>query len=66
MNDIAPNIEAPRNGTWIGEWERSFLWDTSMDEDAEGDPCWMREYLLHDGHEECCHHTDYAIIMEDE
>lgn len=43
--------------SWVGEWRLGWRWDTSMPRDAEGDAVWIREYLEHDGHEDCCRHT---------
>lgn len=55
-------LEPPPNTSWVGEWHPSFEWDTTMEDDAEGDPVWIRDYLLHDGHEVCCHHTRMMIL----
>lgn len=55
-------VQPPPNTSWDGEWEATFVWDTSMDEGAEGDPVWWRWYLEHDGHEDCCHHTHMMIF----
>jgi len=55
-------LDPPENCSWLGEWEPSFEWNPSMADDAEGDPVWVRDALLHDGHEECCGHTRFVIL----
>ena len=54
-------LDPPTDCSWVGEWDATHVWDLSMDDDAEGDPVWLREALVHDGHEECCGHTRYVI-----
>jgi hypothetical protein len=58
----APNVEAPKGCSWLGEWYASHEWSTEMADDYPGDPIWIREALEHDGHEECCRHRHYVIL----
>jgi hypothetical protein len=61
-----PDVDPPETWcptSWVGEWQLGSSWNTSMPRDAEGIAVWIREYLEHDGHEDCCHHTHIASVL---
>lgn len=60
-----PTLDPPEGTTWAGEWQCAIEWHTDLPMDHPGYPIWSREYLVYDGHEECCHHTRHVTVLPD-